>query len=81
MDDQPETRVDGSFAVTVPAAVRERIDLKPGDRLRWDVDDEGRLVAEIVRGRYGAAEDLEPIDLGEDTDAVELTEVDAYQID
>ena len=81
MDEQPETRVDGSFAVTIPAAVRERVDLEPGDRLRWDVDDEGRLVAEIVRGRYGVAEDLEPIVLGEETDAVELTEIDAYEID
>ena len=81
MDEQPETRVDGSFAVTIPAAVRERVDLEPGDRLRWDVDDEGRLVAEIVRGRYGVAEDLEPIVLDEETDAVELTEIDAYEID
>ena len=81
MDEQPETRVVGNFAVTIPAAVRERVDLEPGDRLRWDVDDEGRLVAEVIRGRYGTAEDLKPILLDEETNAVELTEIDAYEID
>lgn len=81
MSKEAETTVNGSFAVTVPAAVREQVDLEPGDRLHWNVDDEGRLVADVVRERYGAAEDLEPIDLGEETDAVELTEVEAYEID
>ncbi|MFC7155293.1 AbrB/MazE/SpoVT family DNA-binding domain-containing protein [Halomarina halobia] len=68
-----ETTVNGSYAVTIPASVRKDLDLEPGDRLRWDVDEEGRLVAEIVRERYGVAADLEPIDMGE-TDAVEITE-------
>lgn len=71
--EEAETTVNGSFAATIPAAVRDRVDLEPGDRLRWDVDEEGRLVATIVRERYGAAEDLEPIDMGE-TNAVEITE-------
>lgn len=70
---EKETTVNGSFAVTIPVAVREDLDLEPGDRLRWGVDDTGRLVAEIVRERYGIADDLEPIDMGE-TDAVEVTD-------
>lgn len=68
-----ETTVNGSYAVTIPAAIREDLDLEPGDRLNWSIDEEGRLVAEIVRERYGAFDDLEPIDMGE-TDAVEVTE-------
>lgn len=68
-----ETTVNDSYAVTVPAAVRERIDLEPGDRLRWEVTDDGRLVAEVERERFGVAEDLDPIDMGE-TDAVEISE-------
>jgi len=68
-----ETTVNRSYAVTIPAEVREELDLEPGDRLRWSVDDEGRLVAEIVRERYGAAESLDPVDIGE-TDAVDVTE-------
>lgn len=68
-----ETTVNGSYAVTIPAAVRENLDLEPGDRLRWDVDEAGRLVAEIIRERYGLADELNPVDMGE-TDAVDVTE-------
>lgn len=71
-----ETTVEEGYSVTVPAEVRERVDLEPGDRLRWEVTDDGRLVAEVVRERYGAAEDLDPVDLGE-TDALEVT--DGYE--
>ncbi len=72
--EEDETTVNESYAVTIPATVREDLDLEPGDRLRWDVDENGRLVAEIVRERHGAFSDLEPIDIGEETDAVEATE-------
>jgi AbrB family looped-hinge helix DNA binding protein len=76
-----ETTVNGSYSVTVPADVRDRVDLEPGDKLRWSVDDDSRLVAEVVRERYGAFEDADPIDIGEETDAVEDTEFMAYEID
>ena len=68
-----ETTVNESYAVTIPSSVREELDLEPGDRLRWDVDDDGRLVATVVPERHGVATDLEPIDMGE-TDAVEITD-------
>ncbi|MFB6227784.1 MAG: AbrB/MazE/SpoVT family DNA-binding domain-containing protein [Halobacteriales archaeon] len=71
--DDAETTVNESYAVTIPAAIRERVDVEPGDHLRWIVDDDDRLLAEIVRERYGAAEDLDPIDMGE-TNAVDATE-------
>jgi len=71
--DENETTVNESFAVTIPKAIRDHLDLEPGDRLRWHADDNGDLVAEIVRERHGAASDLEPVDMGE-TDAVEVTE-------
>lgn len=74
--DDNETTVNESYSVTVPARIRERVDLEPGDRLRWAVEDDGRLVAEIVRERYGASESLDPIDMGE-TDAVDVT--DSYE--
>lgn len=73
---EDETTVDGEYAVTIPASLREELDLEPGDRLRWTVDDDGRLLAEVVTERYGAADELEPLDLGE-TDAVEVT--DGYE--
>lgn len=68
-----ETTVNESFSVTIPASVRSDLDLEPGDRLRWEVDADGRLVAEVVRERFGLAEELDPVDLGE-TDAVDVTE-------
>lgn len=71
--DDNETTVNESYAVTIPASIRQDLDLEPGDRLRWSIDEEGRLVAEIVRERYGVTEDIEPLDMGE-TDAVEITE-------
>lgn len=70
---EDETTVNGSYAVTIPATVREELDLEPGDRLKWSVDEDGQLVARVVRERYGAAADLEPVDMGE-TDAVDVTE-------
>lgn len=65
--------MNASYAVTIPSESREDLDLEPGDRLRWDVDEAGRLVAEIVRERHGLAGELEPIDMGE-TDAIAVTE-------
>lgn len=79
--EENETTVNASYAVTVPADVRERVDLEPGDRLRWEVADDGRLVAEVVRERYGAFEDLDPVDIGEETDAIEETDRLAYEVD
>lgn len=67
-----ETTVNESYAVTIPAAVRDDLDLEPGDRLQWEVDD-GALVATIIRERHGGAADLDPVDMGE-TDAVSVTE-------
>ena len=69
-----ETTVNKSYSVTIPAEVRKKLDLEPGDRLRWTTDEEGRLVAEIVRERYGAFDDFEPIDIGEETNAAELVD-------
>lgn len=76
-----ETTVNGSYSVTVPADVRDRVDLEPGDKLRWTVDDDGRLVAEVIRERYGVFEGVDPIKGGEETNSVEETEHAAYEID
>jgi len=54
-DDVPEeTTVSDRGMVTIPAEFRRRLDIEAGDKLRWDVDDEGNLSVEIVRQRYGA---------------------------
>jgi AbrB family looped-hinge helix DNA binding protein len=64
-----ETKVSDSGVVTVPAALRQRLDIEPGDKLRWstdDDDDDGNLTVEVVRQRYGAFEDFEPVPMGGD---------------
>ena len=51
-------------------AVRKKLDLEPGDHLRWTTDKDRRFVAEIVREQYGAFDDFEPVDVGKETNAV-----------
>lgn len=68
-----ETTIGTDYTVSIPSTVRATLDLEPGDRLRWDIDDQGRLVAEVVQERRGIADSLDPLDMG-DTDAVDATE-------
>jgi len=61
-----ETTVSDRGMVTIPAALRRRLDIAPGDKLRWDVDEEGTLSVEIVKQRYGAFDDFEAVPMGGD---------------
>lgn len=61
-----ETTVSDRGMVTIPAALRRRLDIEAGDKLRWDVDDDGNLQVELVRERYGAFDDFEPVSMGGD---------------
>jgi AbrB family looped-hinge helix DNA binding protein len=54
-----ETTVSDSGVVTVPASIRRRLDIEPGDRLRWHTEEDGTLSVEVVRERYGAFEGAE----------------------
>lgn len=66
-DDAPEeTTVSDRGMVTIPASLRRRLDIAAGDKLRWDVDAEGNLSVEVVRQRYGAFDDFEPVSMGGD---------------
>lgn len=61
-----ETKVSDRGMVTIPANIRRRLDIEAGDKLRWDVDEEGELTVEIVRQRYGAFDDFEAAPMGGD---------------
>ncbi len=61
-----ETKVNDRGMVTVPASLRRRLDIEAGDKLRWAVDDEGNLSVEVVKQRYGAFDDFEPVSMGGD---------------
>jgi AbrB family looped-hinge helix DNA binding protein len=60
-----ETKVSDRGMVTIPADLRRRLDIEPGDKLRWDVD-EGDLSVKVVKQRYGAFDDFEPVPMGGD---------------
>ncbi len=65
-----ETTVSDRGMVTIPADLRQRLDIEPGDKLRWTTDEDGALSVEIVHQREGVFDDFEPVDAGE-TNAVE----------
>ena len=48
-DTARETAVNDSGMVTVPAEVRRRLDLGPGDKLRWRVSESEELHVEVLR--------------------------------
>lgn len=67
VEDVPEeTKVSERGMVTIPASLRRRLDIEPGDKLRWTTDDEGSLSVEVVKQRYGAFDDFEPVSMGGD---------------
>ena len=66
-----ETKVSDRGMVTIPADLRRRLDIEPGDKLRWTTDEQGNLSVEIVHQREGVFDDFEPVDVGE-TNAVEV---------
>lgn len=56
-----DTTVNDEYSVTIPPSVRSELDLEPGDRLQWAVED-GRLVAEVVHERFIAFDEFDPDD-------------------
>jgi AbrB family looped-hinge helix DNA binding protein len=65
-----ETKVSDRGMVTIPADLRRRLDIEPGDKLRWTIDENDTLNVEIVHQREGVFDDFEPVDVGE-TNAVD----------
>lgn len=64
-DETPvETKVSDRGTVTIPASLRRRLDIEPGDKIRWDTDEAGDLTVEVVKQRYGAFDDFEPVPMG-----------------
>ena len=74
-----ETTVSESGMVTIPAAIRRRLDIEAGDSLRWDVTEGGELTVEVVRQRYGAFDDFEAVPMG--GDGLETHDLAGYEDD
>jgi len=79
-DDTPEeTTVNDQGMVTVPASLRRRLDIGAGDRLRWNVDEDGVLTVEVVKQRRGAFDDFEAVPMG--GDALETHDLAGHEDD
>jgi len=61
-----ESRVTEGLAASIPAEVRRRLDIHPGDRLVWDVKAE-HVEVRVKRGRRRGFDDFQPFDFGYDT--------------
>lgn len=74
-----ETKVNDRGMVTVPASLRRRLDIEAGDKLRWDLDEDGNLTVEVVRQRHGAFDDFESVSMG--GDALETHDTAGGEVD
>ena len=74
-----ETTVSDRGMVTIPAELRRRLDIEPGDKLRWNTDEAGGLSVEVVKQRYGAFDDFEPVPMG--GDGSETHDLAGYEAD
>ncbi|GAD52681.1 hypothetical protein MBEHAL_1441 [Halarchaeum acidiphilum MH1-52-1] len=73
-----ESKVSGNQA-NIPARIRRELDIDDGDRLRWQVEDDGTLRVEVVQQRSGTFSDFEGYDGDEETDVT--SEHDAWGVD
>lgn len=62
-DESEETKITDRWTVTVPASVRQRLDVQPGDKIRWHVTEGGAVDVDVIQQRYGAFDDFEAASL------------------
>jgi AbrB family looped-hinge helix DNA binding protein len=60
-----ETKVNERGGVTIPAEIRDSLDIEAGDKIRWTLED-GTVRIEVVHQQEGVFEDFEPASLGGD---------------
>ncbi len=61
-----ETTVNDRGGTTIPAEIRDRLDIDSGDKVRWTITEEGELAVEIVKQKTGVFDDFEPASMGGD---------------
>ncbi|PSP85708.1 AbrB family transcriptional regulator [Halobacteriales archaeon QS_6_64_34] len=55
-----ETKVNDRGSTTIPAEIRDRLDINSGDKIRWTITEDGDLTVEIVKQKTGVFSDFEP---------------------
>ena len=73
-----ESRVSGNQA-NIPAHIRRELEIDDGDRLRWQIADDGTLRVRVVQQRSGTFEDFDGYE-GDRGTAVE-PDHDAWSVD
>jgi len=73
-----ESKVSGNQA-NIPARIRRELDIDDGDKLRWQIEDDGTLRVHVVQQRSGTFSEFDGYNGDEETDVV--TEHDAWGVD
>ena len=66
-DVDSESRVSGNQA-NIPAHIRRELDIDDGDKLRWQIEDDGTLRVQVVQQRSGTFSDFDGYDGEQATD-------------
>lgn len=72
-----ESKVSGNQA-NIPAHIRREMDIDDGDKLRWQIEDDGTLRVRVVQQRNGTFSDFDGYDGDQETDVE--TEHDAWGV-
>jgi len=54
-------RISKSGQVTIPAEIREKLGVKPGDVVLWRVDDDGKIEVERVKYTFEELRGIAPL--------------------
>jgi bifunctional DNA-binding transcriptional regulator/antitoxin component of YhaV-PrlF toxin-antitoxin module len=73
-----ESKVSGNQA-NIPARIRRELDIDDGDKLRWQIEDDGTLRVEIVQQRAGTFSEFEGYGGDQQTDVT--SDHDAWAVD
>ncbi|RAW46211.1 AbrB/MazE/SpoVT family DNA-binding domain-containing protein [Halorubrum sp. 48-1-W] len=73
-----ESKVSGNQA-NIPAHIRRELEIDDGDRLRWQIEDDGTLRVRVVQQRSGTFSDFDGYDGRRETNVER--EHDAWGVD
>lgn len=66
---EAETTVGDGGTVVIPPSLKRRLDIEPGDTLRWCLTGDGTAEVSVVDRTEGAFDDFEPVSMGGGGDA------------
>jgi len=73
-----ESKVSGNQA-NIPAHIRRELEIDDGDKLRWQIEDDGTLRVRVVQQRSGTFSDFDGYD--GDRETVVESEHDGWGVD